>query len=211
MAASFAIHSVAVKTLRRDKLYDETVPKLWRETIGAHREQVRDAILDASASLAETHGPLSLTMSQIAEETGIGRATLYKYFADVESILRAWHERHVRDHLDRMKQIADRPGEAITRLEDVLTEYAGSLHRSHHGDLGPILHRHADMAGPQRQLTELLERLIGEAARDGRVRSDVPVRELASYCVHALAASRHLRASGAGRRLVTVTLDGLSG
>lgn len=34
-----------------------------------------------------------MTMSRIAEEIGIGRATLYKYFPDVEAILLAWHER----------------------------------------------------------------------------------------------------------------------
>ena len=38
-------------------------------------------------------------MSQIAEQTGIGRATLYKYFPDVEAILLAWHERQVTGHL----------------------------------------------------------------------------------------------------------------
>jgi AcrR family transcriptional regulator len=32
-------------------------------------------------------------MSQIAEETSIGRATLYKYFSDVEAILIAWRLR----------------------------------------------------------------------------------------------------------------------
>jgi AcrR family transcriptional regulator len=37
-------------------------------------------------------------MSQIAAETGIGRATLYKYFPDVEAILVAWHERQVAEH-----------------------------------------------------------------------------------------------------------------
>ncbi len=32
----------------------------------------------------------------IAEKAGIGRATLYKYFADVAAILRAWHARRYR-------------------------------------------------------------------------------------------------------------------
>jgi AcrR family transcriptional regulator len=56
------------------------MPKLWNETIEAHRREVRDAILDNTAALVAEHGLLSVTMSQIAEETGIGRATLYKYF-----------------------------------------------------------------------------------------------------------------------------------
>ncbi len=69
------------------------MPKLWNETIEAHSRAVRDAILETTWALVAEHGLRSVTMSQIAEETGIGRATLYKYFPDVEAILLAWHER----------------------------------------------------------------------------------------------------------------------
>src|SRR5918996_4902222 len=62
------------------------VPRLWTETIEEHRRAVRDATLDTAAALVGEHGLRSVTMSQIAEETGIGRATLYKYFPDVEAI-----------------------------------------------------------------------------------------------------------------------------
>ena len=72
------------------------VPKLWSETIESHRTAVREATLDTTAALVAEHGLRSVTMSQIAEHTGIGRATLYKYFPDVEAILVAWHERQVR-------------------------------------------------------------------------------------------------------------------
>ena len=67
--------------------YTDPVPKLWNETIEAHRRAVRDAILNSTAELAAEHGVRSVTMSQIAERAGIGRATLYKYFSDVETIL----------------------------------------------------------------------------------------------------------------------------
>jgi AcrR family transcriptional regulator len=187
------------------------VPKLWRETIGEHREQVRDAILDAVEDLVAAHGPLSLTMSQVAEAAGIGRATLYKYFGDVESIVVAWHERHVRAHLERMRRIAQGPGDPFVLLESVLEDFAAGMSRSGHGDVGAALHRETGMADAQRRLTDLLEQLIADAARDGRVRSDVPPRDLATYCVHALAASRHLRRPAAVRRLVAVTIDGLVG
>jgi AcrR family transcriptional regulator len=187
------------------------VPKLWRDTIGEHREQVRDSILDAAEQLAVTHGPLSLTMSQVAETSGIGRATLYKYFPDIEAVLQAWHERHVQSHLQRMSRIAEGRGDAYERLEGVLAEYAVALQRSRHGDLGAALHRHHGKDDAQRLLTDLLERLIAEAARDHRVRGDVPARELAVYCVHALAASRHARGPSSVRRLVDVTLAGLAG
>ena len=52
---------------------------------------MREAILDATGELVLSRGLLAVTMSDIAEATGIGRATLYKYFPDVEAILNAWH------------------------------------------------------------------------------------------------------------------------
>jgi AcrR family transcriptional regulator len=79
--------------------YTVGVPRLWDDTIQAHRAAVRDAILDTAAALVAEHGLLAVTMSQIAETTGIGRATLYKYFPDVEANLVAWHERQITAHL----------------------------------------------------------------------------------------------------------------
>lgn len=52
------------------------MPKLWNETIEAHRHEVRDAILDTTAALLAEHGLQSVTISRIAFETGIEPATL---------------------------------------------------------------------------------------------------------------------------------------
>src|SRR5713101_6254962 len=95
---------------RSSVVYNGVVPKLWDETIEAHRHAVRDATLDAAAALVAEHGLLSVTMSQIAEETGIGRATLYKYFSDVEAILVARHERQVTSHLEHLAEVRDQAG-----------------------------------------------------------------------------------------------------
>jgi hypothetical protein len=42
------------------------------------------------------------------------------------------------------------------------------------------------------------------------VRDDISPDELASYCLHALAAARDLSSKAAVRRLVSLTTDGLS-
>src|SRR2546423_6607627 len=100
------------------------VPRLWNQTIEAHRHQVRDAILDTTAALVAEHGLRSVTMLQIAQRTGIGRATLYKYFPDVEAILVAWHQQHVAAHLDQLAAIRDREEAPGARLGAVLAAYA---------------------------------------------------------------------------------------
>ena len=191
--------------------YGSAVPKLWDATIAAHRDAVRDAILETTWALVTEHGLRSVTMSQIAEETGIGRATLYKYFPDVEAILITWHERHVAGHLEHLAALREQAGDAGERLEAVLEAYALiSYHRGHHAtELVAFLHRDEHVARTQRQLHELIRDLLSEAAAAGDVRDDVAPDELATYCLHAIAAAGSLSSKAAVGRLVAVTLGGL--
>lgn len=155
------------------------------------------------------HGLLSVTMSRIAEETGIGRATLYKYFSDVEAIVVAWHERQVAGHLEQLVRIRDSAGDAGERLAAVLEAYALISYEHHGTELSAYLHRGEHIAQAHHQLGELVRDLLTEGAEAGVLRNDVPAGELALYCLHALAAAKSLRSKAAVRRLVTVTLDGL--
>jgi AcrR family transcriptional regulator len=193
--------------------YSGQVPKLWSETIESHRREVADAVIDTTAALVAEHGLRSVTMAQIAEGAGIGRATLYKYFPDVEAILVTWHERHVTRHLDRLVELRDSAGDAGDGLEAVLEGYAllchDGPHRRYGTDLVALVHG-ADHVRPARQrLTHFLRDLLGQAAAAGRVRGDIGPDELAAYCLHALGASADLPSKAAVRRLVTVTLAGL--
>jgi AcrR family transcriptional regulator len=188
------------------------VPKLWSQTIEAHRRTVHDAILDTAWGLAVERGPLAVTMSQIAENAGIGRATLYKYFSDVETILFACHERHVSEHLDHLIDLRNRPGEPMSRLQSVLEAYALiAHHRGRHGtdELGALLHRGDRVARAEQQLVELFAELLSDVAGKGQLRDDVAPSESAAYCLNALAAASSLPTEEAVHRLVGVTVDGL--
>ena len=188
------------------------MPKLWNQTIEAHRRDVRDAILETTAALVAEHGLRSVTMSQIAEETGIGRATLYKYFSGVEAILLAWHERQIARHLKSLAEIRDQAGDAGVRLEAVLEAYALIAHESrghHDSELAAFLHRDEQLVRAQRRLSAMIQDLLTEAVGSGDVRDDVSPDELARYCLHALAAARSLPSKAAVRRLVTLILAGL--
>ncbi|GAA3503211.1 hypothetical protein GCM10019016_103210 [Streptomyces prasinosporus] len=188
------------------------MPKLWTETIDAHRAAVRAAVLDATAALVAEHGLASVTMSRIAKDSGIGRATLYKYFPDVESILLAWHERQIGHHLEHLVQVRDQSADAGERLQAVLRAFALLTHDTghhHESGLAAFLHRGPQVAQAQGQLHSMLEELLADGARHGSVRGDVAPGELASYCLHALAAAGALPSQAAVHRLVTVTLAGV--
>jgi AcrR family transcriptional regulator len=188
------------------------VPRLWSKTIDAHRQEVRDAILNTTAALVAEHGLRSVTMSQIAEATGIGRATLYKYFSDVEAILTAWHQRQITGHLEYLATVRDQAEGAGQRLQAVLEAYA-LISRDSHGhqdtDLAAFLHRDEQVAGAQRQLRRMIRDLVTDGAKSGDLRDDVSPEELSSYCLHALGAASSLSSKSAVRRLVAVTLAGL--
>lgn len=188
------------------------MPKLWNDTIDAHRQAVRDAALESAAKLVTERGLRAVTMSEIADATGIGRATLYKYFPDVEAILSAWHERQVAGHLKQLAQVRSQTAGVPEQLEAVLRAYAriSSRSRRHHGsELTAFLHRDEQVVQAQQTLRDMIEELITEGARAGHLRNDVTAGELANYCLHALSAADTHGSDGAIDRLVLVTLDGL--
>jgi len=192
-------------------VYAGLVPKLWTETIEEHRRAVHEATLDTTAALVAEHGLASVTMSRIARETGIGRATLYKYFPDVEAILAAWHARHVARHLDHLAAVRDHAaGSPAVRLEAVLSAYALITHQRPQGtELASLVHRGKHIAQAEQQLLAFISELIADAAQAGELRGDAAPGELASYCLHALGAAGGLPTEAAVRRLVAVTMTGL--
>ena len=215
------------------------MPRLWLDTIDAHRREVRRAIVDTTASLVAEHGVAAVTMSQIAEETGIGRATLYKYFSDVEAILDAWHEDHVARHLERLAEVRDRYAQPDERLVAVLNAYAeilfarsqphdrvhehprrdrhdhaaghghGQAHGRHASDVALLVHRSSHVQAAQGRLTTFLRDVLTSARKAGQVRTDIASDELATYCLHALAGAGTLRTRTEVARLVDLTISGL--
>lgn len=182
---------------------------MWTQTIEAHRREVHEAIQDKTASLVEQAGLRSVTMSQVAEATGIGRATLYKYYPDIETILAAWHERQVSAHVQELAAISERAPDAERALEAVLEAFAFIAHQRHDHELAGLLHQGEHVARGEQQLVKLVRGLVARAAESGGVRDDVSADELARYSVHALTAAGRLPSKAAVHRLVQVTLAGL--
>ena len=188
------------------------MPRLWSDTIETHRRTVREATIDATAKLVAEHGLRAVTMSQIAEVTGIGRATLYKYFPDVEAILGAWHEREIGGHVAQLLHARDHATQPVERLKAVLRAYATIAHDArgqHDAELASLLHRDERVAQAEQHLHELVRGLIADAVRTGDVRDDVATDELAGFCLHAIAAANSLSSKAAVGRLVELTLAGM--
>jgi AcrR family transcriptional regulator len=66
----------------------------------ATREELRDAILDATDALLARFGYRKMTVEDIAREVGIGKGTLYLHFTSKEEIVLS----HIDRIVDRLKQ-----------------------------------------------------------------------------------------------------------
>jgi len=183
------------------------MPRLWTDTIDEHRRSVQAAILSATAKLVAENGLSAVTMSEVAERAGIGRATLYKYFPDVASILMAWHEQQIGDHLRHLAAVRDHTDGAGAQLAAVVSAYAHISHHGHGDDLSVRLHQGEHVAAAYRHLRQFLTELIAAAAADGKARSDVPAAELAQFCLHALGAAGQARSKAAVDRVAALALD----
>ena len=178
-------------------------------------EALEDAIDELPPEQREifvAHEVVGTSFKEYAAETGIGRATLYKYFSDVEAILVAWHERQISGHLDHLAYVRDRDTDPGERLRAVFEAYALIHHElrvAHGTELAALLHSRQHVSRAQRRLSKLVRDLLAEAISSGEVRDDVAHDELVSYSLHALAAASILPSKAAVHRLVTLTLAGL--
>jgi AcrR family transcriptional regulator len=116
--------------------YARTVARPWKATKEAHGLPVVTTILDTTAALVAEHGLRRVTMSRVAKECGVGRATVYRYFPDVGTILVTWHERETAGHVKRLVELRDRPGAPGERLEALLDAYAFIRHERDRAEVG---------------------------------------------------------------------------
>jgi len=92
---------------------------LPRETT---KQETREAILDAAERLLTRYGYGKMTMSDLAEETGIGVGTTYLHFPGKAEVGLAVVTRANLRVVEEQRRIAASPGPAEARLRDVLTQ-----------------------------------------------------------------------------------------
>src|SRR3954451_5653843 len=95
----------------------------YRKRLRAEQEQqTRQAITEAAMKLHGTVGPARTTVSAIAEEAGVQRATVYRHFPDEPSLFEACAGHYMSMHPppdpSRWEEITD-PAE---RLREALTD-----------------------------------------------------------------------------------------
>lgn len=84
------------------------------------REEVREAILDATDHLLARYGYRKMTMDDIAQEVGIGKGTIYLHFASKEEVTLSHVDRIVERLKERLWAIAHTDADVAIRLRLML-------------------------------------------------------------------------------------------
>jgi AcrR family transcriptional regulator len=195
-----------------DKAYDQGVPKLWKDTVEAHRRDVRAAIVDAAWTLAQERGVRGVTMGLVAENAGISRATLYKYFPGIEEILLAAHEDHVARHLAALaaaRTNAASPQEALIAMLSGYARICFHRDRAASAEIHGIVHAGRQHARNQSAVHDLFSQAMRDAQAVAQVRSDMGAKELAAFSVSALDAAATASNEPDLERLVRLVAEAL--
>jgi AcrR family transcriptional regulator len=86
-----------------------------------HREalhsMMQEGIYDAAVLVLTRHGLAGLTMDRVADEAGLAKGSLYKYFRNKSSMIRFVHQRTIEPARCRFQEILSSEGAAADKLE----------------------------------------------------------------------------------------------
>ncbi|MFI6290236.1 TetR/AcrR family transcriptional regulator [Nonomuraea sp. NPDC050790] len=142
------------------------MPRISAATIGEHRAQTQDRILQAVSRLSRVQGIDAISMTDVAGEAGITRTVLYNYYPDKAALLLAFTERVTQYFLDSYERDLPEDASPADRLRAFIRlQLAGLLAHPHPGaadlsaTLGPDAYQQlAEHVAPmQRVLVGILE------------------------------------------------------
>lgn len=154
-------------------------------------EAAQAHFIDAAEACFERYGVVKTTMEDIAKGAGVSRPTVYRHFADRDSLLLAVVMRRSRSLIGKAQAFMRQH----ERFEDQLVE--GLLFMVKIGRKDPFIRllvspEHLDMAQQLLGATEavvdltqeLWEPILAEAAAGGELNPDLDRREIARWLTH---------------------------
>lgn len=152
----------------------------WSDALKAHKARYRDRIIDAAIDLVAEEGVTKASMAGLAQRADIGRATVYKYFPDVEHALLAHVAREIDECAERIEAACAEQTNLIDRIhayvQAMIEHFAGSRHRLGWATLDQAELSSAAMLSVRDHITRLhlaLAELLTEGVKDGTLRPDL--------------------------------------
>jgi Transcriptional regulator len=192
-------------------------------TVDQHRAAVADRLLEVATRLFAQQGFEGTSVAEIVRAAGVTKGALYHYFAAKDDLLHEIYARVLRQQMQRLEEIADRPGPPSQRLHaaarDVVETSIANL------DDTTIFQRSVHLLGPEAQERVRLGRrayhkrfraMLREGQERGEFRDDVDPDVAVAYffgSVHHLGtwyrATGPLGPEDVGRQFADLFLAGL--
>ncbi|HEX4813371.1 MAG TPA: helix-turn-helix domain-containing protein [Nonomuraea sp.] len=144
-----------------------------------------DKIVRAAIAILRERGPEG-SLDEIARHAGIGSATVYRRFGDRDGVIRAAFQTYFAEEVEPLVLAARDAADAGSALAEALAAAVDTL-ADHHGLLKAARQSGAITVGIVERFMGPLAAVLARAQRDGQVRSDLSVRDLAAIVVMALA------------------------
>ncbi len=157
------------------------MPRIRAESIVEHKQMTRRQILEAAQELIEEVGSADISLGEVATAIGIGRTTLYEYFADRDDIIASLVEEELPGVVEAIISGVPNGLPAPEHLAEVAERTVRFVATD--PVLGLILHREVGRLGPsaQQRIRVAHADLVAEVASiyargvaDGSLRS-IPV------------------------------------
>ncbi|MFC6155949.1 TetR/AcrR family transcriptional regulator [Kribbella jiaozuonensis] len=141
-------------------------------------DDLRDALVTATAKLLETHDLNALSVRTVTSATGVSPTALYLHFTDLPELLRAVKARFFGDLRDQLTAVGGTGRDRVKALALAYLAYA----REYEGRYAVMFHAHRRTDAPSTPAAELVE--LGWAAFEpliaavGAVLPDASVDEI---------------------------------
>lgn len=173
------------------------MPKITGNSIAEHRALTRAKILTAFGELFYERGLQGVTLSLVAERSGVGRTAMYNYFTDKEELLVEYTQDQTRLYIDQLHGELLEVDNPVDQLGVFIRSQARDI-ASRHLPPGPAIRSviseesFAKLRSHVDELSGILDRILQAGRRQGYLPElDVPsVAGLVMSCIASPATSR---------------------
>lgn len=166
-------------------------PAAWRADPGAAAyDEVRSRVLDAAERCVERRGLARVRIDEVASEAGCSRATVYRYFADKDELIRGVLVRRARRIARQVAKLMEGIDDPAELLVAGITKAVDAFRRDQYFEsfYGPAsAPATARIAGGSTAIhatvREALQPLFDLAEQRGRLRSDVTADEVTEWVI----------------------------
>lgn len=216
IAAAATKRDQDVAATRPRRWEDQNLPAMGGTVLGASpRAQRSDAfsstgrILEAARRVFGT-GDGSGSLDQIAREAGVGIATLYRHFANRETLAEAVYERIFAEEIEPLFAEVMASDAARPAMLDFAEKIAGMIDRER-GLVAALGNPLVTTRGLLRRGTELLTPVLERAQEAGTIRRDIDAADIPNILAMSVASFGVLDVDAATRRrYLNFILDAMS-